>query len=373
MKRTIAILAFSMLLANCDDNTHGAAHPLASSIVPGATVRNVAGTRRRIELQSGTATFSQVINNIHSPDRSIDDDLLNFAWAITRTLQIDGSLSETAVWETVTDVTGEALVFTMYFGDFNPGHLLGRFRFSVTTDDRDTFADDLDTGGDVDANWTVLTNPIVTGPAGMTFTTLPDNSVLAGGPTAPQGTYTIVYSTPVSGITGIRLEAIEHPSLPGSGPGMFYSNGNFHLTLLQLDVMQSSELCQPQLDQIMQLQSSLDSLHAQNSQLQNQVAVLTTQNTTLQSQVADLTEQNTALQQRVATLQQENGALRTERDSINAVLSDGVDDIQANFRATFGDPMFSIPGTPLERYQSLIDAILGLNRGARQQLYNALR
>ena len=35
------------------------------------------------------------------------------------------------------------------------------------------------------------------------------------------------------GVTGIRLEALEHPSLPGSGPGTA-GNGNFVLTELLL-------------------------------------------------------------------------------------------------------------------------------------------
>jgi len=62
----------------------------------------------------------------------------------------------------------------------------------------------------------------------MTFTTSGDQSILAGGVIASQGVYTVNYTTGISGITGIRLEALEDPSLPGgNGPGLHLSNGNF--------------------------------------------------------------------------------------------------------------------------------------------------
>jgi serine/threonine protein kinase len=195
---------------------------------------------RQIQLQNGTATFSSTRAEIASPDQAVDGILHSSnGWHIARVDASDGTTNETAVWETATDLSAGTLVFSMYFLHANPGHLLGRFRFSVTTDDRSTFADGLDAGGDVDANWIVLTNPTVSGTAGiggMTFTTLPDNSVLAGGTTAAQGIYTVTYTTTISGITGIRLEAIEDPSLPGgNGPGLFPRSGNFFLTELQLN------------------------------------------------------------------------------------------------------------------------------------------
>jgi hypothetical protein len=105
----------------------------------------------------------------------------------------------------------------------------------VTTDDRATFADSLDIDGDVEANWTVLMNPTVSGPAGMTFTTLEDHSILAGGTIPAQGIYTVTYETPVSGVTGVRLEVLEDPSLPFNGPGFGSDSGNFALTEITLD------------------------------------------------------------------------------------------------------------------------------------------
>jgi len=191
-----------------------------------------------VTLQNGTATFSQqIFGGPYTPDHAVDG---NFGdpngWSVGTSATFGGASSQTAVWETATDVAAGQLDFTMHFLHSNPGHLLGRFRFSVTTDDRNTFADGLDVGGDVAANWIELTNPIVSGPAGMTFNTLADNSILAGGTTAATGVYNVSYSTTIDNITGIRLEAIEHPSLPaGDGPGLHIDNGNFVLTEMTLD------------------------------------------------------------------------------------------------------------------------------------------
>jgi hypothetical protein len=196
-----------------------------------------------VTLQNGTATFSQSTDPIfgmHSPDY-VYDGLFDYpnGWAIAQFYPGIGSTSsETAVWETATNVNTDSLAFRMYFTYLGGGHLLGRFRFSVTTDDRSTFADGSDNGGDVTANWIILGNPIVQGPGGMTFITLPDNSVLAGGTFALDGIYTVIYPNTVSNITGIRLEALEDPSLPDSGPGTAAPDiGNFVLSELKLDTV----------------------------------------------------------------------------------------------------------------------------------------
>jgi hypothetical protein len=181
-----------------------------------------------VQFQNGTATFSQ---SGFSVDQAVDGIFDDSGWAIAD--PTNSTTNQTAVWETTNDVNGNHLTFTMYFNHSNPGHLLGRFRLSATKDNRDTFADGLNNGGNVNANWTVLTNPIVTGPTGMTFTMLPDNSVLAAGTIPATGTYVVVYNIPISGVTGIRLEVLEDPSLPGNGPGL-YRNGNFCLSEMTL-------------------------------------------------------------------------------------------------------------------------------------------
>ncbi len=183
-----------------------------------------------ISLQNGTATFSQTCCGTHSPDLSVDGDLNNNGWAIaTFGSSGDSSSGQTAVWETSTDFDAAQMDISL-MQIFGTQHILGTFRFSVTSDDRSTFADGLDNGGDVTANWTVLTNPSVSGPAGVTFSTLSDSTVLVGGSTPETATYDVQYTGNFFNITGIRLEVIENASLPFNGPGRQPSNGNFVLS-----------------------------------------------------------------------------------------------------------------------------------------------
>lgn len=112
-----------------------------------------------VTLQEGTATFSQ--NNFSGyfpPDEVYDGVLLTGnGWAIFDTASSSTS-AEIAVWEVASDVNGSQIEFRMRFLH-DSSHRLGRFRFSVTDDPRNTFADGLDVGGAVAANWTVLSSP----------------------------------------------------------------------------------------------------------------------------------------------------------------------------------------------------------------------
>jgi PEP-CTERM motif-containing protein len=199
-----------------------------------------------VQLENATATFSQgPFGGCPCPPSEAIDGILApppnpNGWAIDR-FPGDFTTSETAVWQTVPDVGQGLLTFTMYFNDPNPGHLLGRFRLSVTTDDRSTYADGLAVGGNVTANWTVLDPISVHGPAGMTFTELPDDSILAGGVVPGQGIYEVRAVNHLAGVTGIRLEALEDPSLPQDGPGFYPPNGNFVLSEIQLDAVHIPE------------------------------------------------------------------------------------------------------------------------------------
>ena len=197
-----------------------------------------------VQLQEGTATYSQTccgFNILGSPALSIDGifsdifgQTLN-GWAVVRIVNGEEvSKAETAVWETASDIGPGPLRITMFFLHANPGHLLGRFRFSVTTDDRTLFADGSPENGAVTANWVVLTPQKVEVPQGMLSWTLPDDSVLVGGVVPATGIYDVSFTTNLSGITGVRLEALEDSSLGrGTGPG-FFRNGNFVLTELQV-------------------------------------------------------------------------------------------------------------------------------------------
>ena len=96
------------------------------------------------------------------------------------------------------------------------------------------------------------------------------------------------------------------------------------------------------------------------------------------------------LEAQVGALEEENGQLQADLDSANASIQDlensvavlaaqlgtvtaGLDSVEQRFQQAFHDPEFTIPGsTPLEQYQNLVNAILGLNRGRLQGLYAAL-
>ena len=47
----------------------------------------------------------------------------------------------------------------------------------------------------------MLTDPVISGPPGMSFSVLPDDSILAGGTTAGTGVYIVTFRTPVIGLT----------------------------------------------------------------------------------------------------------------------------------------------------------------------------
>ncbi|MEX2186769.1 MAG: DUF1549 and DUF1553 domain-containing protein [Pirellulales bacterium] len=80
--------------------------------------------------------------------------------------------------------------------------------------------------------WTVAEPVEMKSAAGATFTKQPDGSILVGG-NLTKDTYTIVVDTALSGITGVRLEALADASLPGSGPGRA-QNGNVVLSELSV-------------------------------------------------------------------------------------------------------------------------------------------
>lgn len=208
------------------------AHP--SSIFSLALLALLASAAQaQINLQNATSTFSQTFDRPWMASEMIDgDESVRNGWAIFRNISGDDTLPETAVFETVSDFTGGGLEIDMVQNYSNsPGHLVGRFRWSYTTDNRADFADGLQTGGDVSANWTVLTPTSVTVPTGMGYTILGDGSVLTSITNTPSSaTYKVGFLGGLTGVTGLRLEVLNDNSLPTGGPGHFSTNGNFVLT-----------------------------------------------------------------------------------------------------------------------------------------------
>ncbi len=84
-------------------------------------------------------------------------------------------------------------------------------------------------------NWTVVAVDQATATGGAVFRTLEDGSQLVVSESMPTEQYTISFPTPLTRITGLRLEALTHPTLPKTGPGRS-DTGNFVLNEIQLEV-----------------------------------------------------------------------------------------------------------------------------------------
>lgn len=75
--------------------------------------------------------------------------------------------------------------------------------------------------------------------AGATLKRLEDGSVLAEGANPPHDAYTATATTTLRRLTGLRLEALAHPSLKQGGPGRA-PNGNFGLSTIAVMVSPKS-------------------------------------------------------------------------------------------------------------------------------------
>ena len=195
-----------------------------------------------VNLQNATATYSQTASGDFSVGRASDGILNdNLGWAIQ-----DGITNQTAAWETTQDVgfaSGSRLTFNLYQYANYWGYTetLGRFRISITTDNRSQFADGLATGGNVTANWIVLNPDSYLAQNGTTLAKLGDNSILASGATPITDVYTVSALTFLTGISGVRLEVLSDPSLPQNGPGREPPNGNFVLSEFTMSITQVPE------------------------------------------------------------------------------------------------------------------------------------
>ncbi len=81
--------------------------------------------------------------------------------------------------------------------------------------------------------WQVLEPVEAKSSDGSTLTKQSDGSVLASEKRPEKDTYTLVFHTPLSGITAFRLELLTHDSLSHRGPGR-QDNGNLHLSEIKV-------------------------------------------------------------------------------------------------------------------------------------------
>jgi uncharacterized membrane protein len=85
------------------------------------------------------------------------------------------------------------------------------------------------------AEWSALRPDHYSSAKGATLKLLPDQSILAGGKNPNADSYTIQARTDLTGITGVRIEVLNDPSLPNGGPGRD-PDGNFFLSDFEVKV-----------------------------------------------------------------------------------------------------------------------------------------
>jgi hypothetical protein len=92
--------------------------------------------------------------------------------------------------------------------------------------------------------WTVLEVADAASSGGASLSRQGDGSLLVSGPNNGPETYTMTATTKLKNITGIRLEVLPDPSLPGQGPGRA-KNGNFVLNEFQVSAGPQGDEAKP--------------------------------------------------------------------------------------------------------------------------------
>ncbi|MCC9605591.1 DUF1549 and DUF1553 domain-containing protein [Blastopirellula sp. JC732] len=88
-------------------------------------------------------------------------------------------------------------------------------------------------------DWKPLTATSMKSTVGAEFKSLDDQSIFVTGPLA-KDEYELVFPTDLTGITGVRIEALADSNLPAGGPGRA-QNGNFVLNELKLTATSSKD------------------------------------------------------------------------------------------------------------------------------------
>jgi sugar lactone lactonase YvrE/cell division protein FtsB len=121
------------------------------------------------------------------------------------------------------------------------------------------------------------------------------------------------------------------------------------------------------------LTAQVSDLQAANSALTAQVSDLQAANAALTAQVANLQAANSALSAQVAQEQAARATIQAQLDATTGTIAMIVSSIQGDFRNTFRDAGFAIPGaTPMVQLQNLINATLGLEKGRKMGIYQNL-
>ena len=100
---------------------------------------------------------------------------------------------------------------------------------------RKTFDERVDAGQSIGGRpkWASLNGASLVSTGGATFAEQGDGSSIASGTNADLDTYTLSVTTPLKGVSALRLDALADDSLPSKGPGRA-DNGNFALSRIRV-------------------------------------------------------------------------------------------------------------------------------------------
>ncbi len=119
-------------------------------------------------------------------------------------------------------------------------------RLKVSPEREAAFAKWLETDAPSYVNhWTLITPSAMTSSGAATLTRQDDGTILVTGENAAKDVYELSTEIAQQGITAIRLEALQDPSMPKSGPGRA-GNGNFVLTGVDLEIIAPDKPDAPQ-------------------------------------------------------------------------------------------------------------------------------
>lgn len=132
--------------------------------------------------------------------------------------------------------------------------------------------------------------------------------------------------------------------------------------------------------EVFALESQIDDLESEIHELEDNVLELETNVGQLESELTDLREQVLILKDlvkdletQVRYLEQQVDALQLELNNLKELLITSLSRLEEDFRITFHNPNFAIPGESSEaKLENLIDAIIGLNKGRKMGIYKAL-
>jgi large repetitive protein len=217
-----------------DDNAatvsvmNGSYHDAAGNAGTGASAMSP------VQFSSAVATFYEIENN-WAPSQMIDGIFTGpnggiNGWSVFNSATQTSAGADALLTLASPLPAGEHnLTFTIYQNYYgNPGHILGDFALDYTTAVSPTLS----------STQTPVSIQNASSLNGTTFSLLSPGELLANTSQNSIGTDTYTISASIDSpapITGIFLDAIKNPSLPGGGPGGKYGNGNFVVSEFTLD------------------------------------------------------------------------------------------------------------------------------------------